>query len=97
MDEILGYEYVSLYLLETDGQRLIPLAVSPKMQNLRTYERGRDLLSEHTSILDEEIVGWVAQHGQPIRSGNVREDPRYKYVLSEIQSELCIPSVPGIM
>ncbi len=93
MDELLGHEYVSLYLLEPVGERLIPLAVSPKMQNLRMYERGRDLLIEHTSIVGEGIIGWVAQHGQPIRTGDVSKDPRYQYVLNGIQSELCIPLI----
>jgi PAS domain S-box-containing protein len=93
MDELLGYEYVSLHLLEPDGQRLIPLAISSKMQNLRMYERGRDLHIEHTSLVGEGIIGWVAQNGQPIRSGNVSLDPRYQYILNDIQSELCIPLI----
>jgi PAS domain S-box-containing protein len=93
MDELLGHEYVSLYLLDADGQRLLPLAVSPKMQNLRAYERGRDLLIENTSLLGEGIIGWVAQNGQPVRTGNVKEDPRYQHFTDGIQSELCIPLI----
>ncbi len=93
MDELLGYEYVSLHLLEPDGQKLVPMALSPKMRSLRMYERGRDLIIEHTSMIGEGIIGWVAQHGQSIRTGDVSKDPRYQYVINGIQSELCIPLI----
>ena len=39
------------------------------------------------------IVGWVAQHGQPVRAGDVTKDERYFAVFKNIRSELCVPLI----
>lgn len=37
------------------------------------------------------IVGWVAYHGQPYLTGDVRKSPRYIKTVEEIRSELAVP------
>jgi signal transduction histidine kinase len=37
------------------------------------------------------ITGWVARHGRPARVGDVRSDPRYVELRSEVRSELAVP------
>ena len=39
----------------------------------------------------EGITGWVARTGQPARVGDVRSDPRYVQLRSEVRSELAVP------
>ncbi len=41
------------------------------------------------------ITGWVAEHGGPVLSPNVREDRRYYEVNRATQSELCVPLSAG--
>jgi PAS domain S-box-containing protein len=43
----------------------------------------------------EGIGGWVAQHGKPIIVPDVRLDPRYRQVLADTKSELCVPLATG--
>ena len=39
----------------------------------------------------EGITGWVARTGQPARVSDVRADPRYVMVQSDVRSELAVP------
>jgi signal transduction histidine kinase len=41
--------------------------------------------------LGEGITGWVAQHGRPVRTGNVSNDTRYIMVNPTVRSELAVP------
>lgn len=93
MDELLGYEYASVHLLEEESQVLVPLAVSQKAQELRNYEKDRSSIVDERFAVGERIVGWVAQHGQPIRTGDVTQDKRYFAVFKNIKSELCVPLI----
>ena len=90
--EDLGYEYASLYMLDAEGQRLLPLAISQKMQNQRIYETKNDP-AHVAQLVGQGIAGWVAQHGQPIRSGNVEMEPRHERTLRSVKSELCVPLI----
>src|SRR5215207_8799300 len=93
MDEMLGYEFGSVYLVEAESQMLVPLGISQKAQNLDIYEEdmGRLLTEKRTPGIG--FLGWVAQHGQSIRSGEVSNDPRYLPVIKNIRSELCVPLI----
>ena len=93
MDEMLGYEFGSVYLLEEQSQLLVPLAISKKAQNLDIYEKDMEILRTEKRALGQGIIGWVAQHGQSIRSGDVNKEPRYFPVIKNIQSELCVPLI----
>lgn len=41
----------------------------------------------------EGITGWVARKGQPVRSGDVAQDPRYIKLQDNVRSELAVPLV----
>ena len=93
MEELLGYELASLYLLDSEGQQLIPMAVSRKAQTQVIHERDLNFLRQERRALGQGITGWVAQYGQAIRTGDVNSDPRYEHVLKGINSELCVPLI----
>ena len=93
MDEMLGYEFGSVYLIETESQMLVPLGIGQKAQNLDIYEKDMGLLLTEKRPLGTGILGWVAQHGQSIRSGDVNKEPRYLPVIKNIRSELCVPLI----
>jgi len=41
--------------------------------------------------LGQGITGWVARHGQPARVGDVRSDPRYIMLHTDVRSEMAVP------
>ncbi|MDQ3007852.1 MAG: GAF domain-containing protein, partial [Chloroflexota bacterium] len=93
MDQMLGYEFGSVYLIEAESQMLVPLGISQKSQNLDIYEKDMGMLLTEKRALGIGILGWVAQHGQSIRSGDVNNEPRYLPVIKNIRSELCVPLI----
>ena len=94
LDGLLGYEYATLYMLDADGQQLIPLAVSQKTQSNREASAAKDeLLVREKQSLGQGITGWVAQNGRSIRTGDVYREPHYQHVIEGIKSELCVPMI----
>ncbi len=93
MNDMLGYEFGSVYLIDAESQMLVPLGISQKAQNLDIYEKEMGMLLTERRALGVGILGWVAQHGQSIRSGDVNEEPRYLPVIKNIRSELCVPLI----
>jgi PAS domain S-box-containing protein len=93
LDELLGYEFASVYLLEEQSRFLVLLSISQKAQEQENYIKDRKTLLNEKIPLGKDIIGWVAQHGQSIRSGDVSQDSRYFAVFKDIQSELCLPLV----
>lgn len=91
LDNLLGYEFASIYLLDKQQDNLIPLAISPKAKNLDIYEKEMELLYTEQRSLEQGIIGWVAKHGKPILSGDVSKEERYLPVIKNIRSELCVP------
>jgi PAS domain S-box-containing protein len=93
MDEMLGYEFASVHLLEEQGQLLVPLAISQKARDPENLEKNEAVLSNGNVPVGVGILGWVAQHGQPLRVGDVAQDDRYFALFKNIKSELCVPLV----
>jgi len=93
MDEMLGYEFASVHLIEEQTQLLVPLAISPKARDIENYDKSQEILVNDNVQLGRGIIGWVAQHGQPVLTGNVTKDERYLGIFKDIQSELCVPLV----
>jgi PAS domain S-box-containing protein len=93
MDELLGYEFAAVHLLEDETQLLVPLAISQKAREQRNYEKDKKSILHEKVQLGDRIVGWVAQHGQPVRTGDVTRDTRYFAVFKNIKSELCVPLI----
>ncbi|HLO16359.1 MAG TPA: GAF domain-containing protein [Anaerolineales bacterium] len=93
MDELLGYEFASVHLIEERNQLLVPLAISQKAQNPANYEKDRESLLTEKVPIGSGMIGWVAQFGQPLLTGDVTKDEHYVGVLKNIRSELCIPLI----
>ncbi len=93
MAELLGYEFASVHLLDDQSQMLVHLAISQKAQNPENYISDKEIIRSQNIQLGTGIVGWVAQHGQSIRIGDVTKDKRYLATFKNIRSELCVPLI----
>ena len=93
MDEMLGYEFASVHLLEEQSQSLVLLAISQKARDPENSEKDTISRFNKKVPLGVGILGWVAQHGQAARVGDVTQEERYYAVLKNIRSELCVPLV----
>ncbi len=93
LDDQLGYEFASIYLLDEQQNILVPLAATPKSRTYDGHDNGMELINTEKISLGQGFIGWVVQHGKPIRSGDVRNDERYLPVRKNIRSKLCIPLI----
>ncbi|MGA2556631.1 MAG: GAF domain-containing protein [Verrucomicrobiota bacterium] len=62
--------------------------------NLLEIEASTGLPPEAAEVklrVGQGITGWVVRHGQPVRLGDVRKDPRYILLRPEVRSELAVP------
>ncbi len=76
------YEYGAIVLV--DGDELVTVAVESDLPD-RRIEVG------HRFSLREGLVGWVAEHGAPVRVNDVSQDSRYIVGHAMIRSELAVP------
>jgi PAS domain S-box-containing protein len=91
LDELLGYEFASVHLLDDQEQFLVHLAISQKAQSLENYIGDQEVNRSKKIRLGAGLVGWVAQHGESVRIGDVTKDQRYLATFKNIRSELCVP------
>lgn len=91
-----GYYHVQIFLVEQGGTRAMFKASkssptgSDHALNERWRREGRSM-----RIGVEGIIGWVAQHGEPLLAGDVTVEPRYvpddPRLLPDTRSELAVP------
>lgn len=93
MDELLGYEFASVHLLDDQTQLLTPIAISETARNPEKLESDKLSVLSEKRHLGDGIIGWVAQHGQPVNTGDVTKEERYFAVFKNIKSELCVPLI----
>jgi PAS domain S-box-containing protein len=93
MDELLGYEFASVHLLEDHSRSLVLLAISQRAREPENYARQQTFPFKEKVPLGVGILGWVAQNGKTIRVGDVTTDKRYFPVIRNVQSELCVPLI----
>lgn len=91
LEQNLNYSLCAIMLLDETGQTLYPYAVSDQNQGKAFAEADKAFIASHGLSIGKGLVGWVAQHGQSVRTGDAQNDPRYYAVRSNIQSELCVP------
>ena len=91
LEKILGYDYAAVILVDEDGEGMTPFALSLQGQGGEFFEEDKTYLQKKNLRVGKGITGWVALHGESIRLGNTRQDPRYLAVRTDIQSELCVP------
>jgi len=95
IEQLMGYKRGSIWTLDEAGRELGLLAHSdiglPPDAAQAEAARVRTLGVQ----LGKGITGWVAQHGELVRVGNVKMDPRYIEADAATQSELCVPLLIG--
>jgi len=84
LHRLIDYQMFSILLLDTTGTRLqhrFALRFYEKVQIKREIELGKGL------------VGYAAQHRQPVLAPDVTKDPRYIELNPETRSELVVPLI----
>lgn len=76
--KVLRFEDCSVFLVDDDHKRLTLVASSGAL---------REQVGRVSYPLGEGLTGWVAQHGEPVRTANPREDPRWRGIASEMPVE----------
>lgn len=95
LEETVGYEYGAVLVIDPSSRRLIPLSLSRQGRAIEFLMEDREYVLSHGLTVGQGITGWVAQTGQSVCTGDVRKDPRYVGVRSDIRSELCVPICSG--
>jgi len=80
------YEYGAILLVDRD--ELVMVAVESELPD-RLVGVG------HRLSFGQGIVGWVAEHGTPLRINDVSQDPRYLVGHPAMRSELAVPLTLG--
>jgi serine phosphatase RsbU (regulator of sigma subunit) len=85
-----GYYHVQIFLVERDSDRAQFKASSGSELNEKWQREGRSM-----RIGEEGIIGWVAQHGEPLLANDVSQEPRYcpddQRLLPDTHAELAMP------
>jgi two-component system, NarL family, sensor kinase len=85
LHEVFGYERVAIFLLDAES----------RLSSLRASAGDYAALGPVPFSVSEDqgVVGWVAAHGEPLRLGDVRGDPRYLEIpaTAGTRSELAVP------
>ena len=81
---IIDYQMFSILLLDKTGTLL---------QHRFSLRFGENVQLKHEIPLGLGLVGYAAQHGQPVLVPDVSKDPRYIKANAETRSELCIPLI----
>ncbi len=85
-----GYYHAQIFLVERDSDRALFKASSGHMLNEKWLREGRS-----ARIGVEGIIGWVAQHGEPLLVNDVSQEPRYipddPRLLPDTRAELAVP------
>ena len=95
LERNLSYEYGAVLLLEDSTGRLIPFAVAGGSREAEFVESDKAYIASHEPRVGRGITGWVAQHAQTVRLGDVQGDKRYYGLRNDIRSEMCAPLLAG--
>ncbi len=95
LQHLLRWQNAAIFLLDESGERLTLFAHSTVGLEGEALQAELTRLRSLAPALGEGIVGWVAQYGQTVCSGDVRTDARYRQVFPETRSELCVPLQVG--
>lgn len=93
LEQVVAYEYSAVLLIDPDSNRLLPFALSDQGKDPVFVEEDKRYVISRGPEVGKGITGWVALHGESIRLGDVRTDPRYFAMRDDIRSELCVPLV----
>jgi len=76
--EVLRFEDCSIFLLDKDRHTLVLAASSGPL---------KDAVGDASYRLGEGLTGWIAEHGQPIRTTDPRSDPRWRGLYRELPTD----------
>jgi len=91
LKKVLDYDHGAVLLVDEPSGKLIPFAVSDQGQWFTSIQEYKEYIVLHELRLGNGITGWVAQLGQSICLGDVRNDSRYVSTSEDARSELCVP------
>jgi len=91
LKKIIDYDHGAVLLVDEPSGKLIPFAVSDQGKWFTSIQEYKEYVAVRELGLGNGITGWVAQHGQSICQGDVRNDSRYVSTSEDARSELCVP------
>lgn len=91
LEHTLNYTYGAVLLIDENGETLIPFALSRQNKSREFLEADVEYIRSQNLRLGLGVTGWVAEHGQSLRIGDVTQDPRYLAMRQDIRSEMCVP------
>ena len=86
MLETLDISFAAVLLLDKTGRRLVHGGHATRLEFVEGVDFER--LSRQ---LGEGVVSEVVTSGEPLRVGDVRNDPRYVELVKGVRSEICVP------
>ena len=95
LSDIIGYEHGGVMLLDEQTGILDTVALTERGMDAPDVAAEKERVRAFDIRLGRGITGWVAQTGESLRVGDVRQDPRYIAVRTEMMSELCVPMKIG--
>jgi PAS domain S-box-containing protein len=94
IENLLGWDS-AIWLVDMDNQKPILLANSSAGLTGEAVKHEFERIGELIPSFEQGIVGWVCQHGIPVRTGDVGSNPNYIESNSRVKSELCVPLKVG--
>jgi len=83
--KLLGATNGSLLLKEDSSENLVTVtALGESLQTLKKFKKIK---------IGQGVIGWVAQHGEPLLVPDVNEEPRYIKASRFVKSELAVPLI----
>ncbi len=95
LSEKLSWNHASIRLFNSDSQRLELLVLNRPGSTVQQLAAETRRLNRAIAKPGQGLSGWVVQHGQPIRSGDVNSDPRFVRTFKGIRSGLYVPIQVG--
>ncbi len=81
---LIDYQMFSILLLDSSGT---------KLEHRFSIKFNENIHIKHDIPLGQGLVGYAAQHKQPVLVPDISKDPRYINTNPETRSELCVPLI----
>ncbi|MBI5826041.1 MAG: PAS domain S-box protein [Chloroflexi bacterium] len=91
LEGTLDYTFGAVLLVDEATGILEPFAVSSQKRGAEYMRADMEYVRSKGLRLGVGITGWVAERGESVRLGDVRQDNRYYDLRNNINSELCVP------
>ena len=91
----LNWHHAVIRLRQEPGDRMEIIGYSAPGVTPKNYAAEISRLNNLISHVGQGMIGWVVQHGQPVRAGDLASDPRYIETYVGIHSGLYAPMVSG--